>query len=113
MTKFGVKEKSRSLHCFVMHTLPHFLESFACLCLGGAHFKQCVSTVKMQKNVTCFNYTLKHNNAHITLNKERKTTITCYWWLLVLCAFEMFLYKFGCDTDDMLTFPVLDHVQRL
>jgi len=41
------------------------------------------------------------------------SSVTCYWWFLILGTFEMFLYKFWCDTDDMLTFPVLDHVQRL
>jgi len=40
---FGMKGQSHS---------PHFLENLACLCLGGAHFKQCVSTVKTQ-NVKC------------------------------------------------------------
>lgn len=38
---------------------------------------------------------------------------TCDWWLLVLCTLEMFLHQFRCDTDDMLAFPVLDHVEGL
>lgn len=25
----------------------------------------------------------------------------------------MFLHQFGCDADDVLTFPVFDHVERL
>lgn len=25
----------------------------------------------------------------------------------------MFLHQFGCDADDVLTLPVLDHVERL
>lgn len=36
------------LSFFIVH-IPHFLENLACLCFGGAHFKQCVSTVEAQK----------------------------------------------------------------
>lgn len=38
---------------------------------------------------------------------------TCDWWFLVLGAFQVLLHKFGCHTDDVLTFPVFHHIERL
>lgn len=39
--------------------------------------------------------------------------LTCDWWLLVLGALQVFLHQFGRDADDVLTFPVFHHVERL
>lgn len=39
--------------------------------------------------------------------------LTCDWWLLILGALQMLLHQFGRHTDHVLTFPVLDHVERL
>lgn len=38
---------------------------------------------------------------------------TCDGRFLVLSALQVFLHQFGRDTDDVLTLPVLDHVERL
>jgi hypothetical protein len=43
----------------------------------------------------------------------KTTCINSKHWPFVLCTFQMFLHKFWCDTNDMLTFPVFDHVQWL
>lgn len=37
----------------------------------------------------------------------------CDWWFLVLGALQVLFNQFGRHTDDMLTLPVLDHIERL
>ena len=34
-------------------------------------------------------------------------------WPFVLCRLDVFLDQFGGDTDDVLTLPILHHVERL
>ncbi len=39
--------------------------------------------------------------------------LTCDWWFLVLGALQVLLHQFGRHTDNVLTFPVLHHIERL
>lgn len=41
------------------------------------------------------------------------SALTCDWWLLVLGALQVLLHQFGRHTDNMLTLPVLHHIERL
>ena len=38
---------------------------------------------------------------------------TCDWWFFVLGALQVLLYQFGRHTDNVLTFPVFHHIERL
>lgn len=39
--------------------------------------------------------------------------LTCDWWFLVLGALQVLFNQFGRHTDDVLTLPVLHHIERL
>lgn len=39
--------------------------------------------------------------------------LACDWWFLVLGTFKVLFDQFGRHTDNMLTLPVLDHIERL
>lgn len=39
--------------------------------------------------------------------------LTCDRRFLVLGALQVLLHQFGCHTDNVLTFPVLHHIERL
>lgn len=111
-------------------SVPHFLDSLACLFFGGAHFKHIVSTEsetrETQSHPTLANQLrgkTRHENPgdlrawrHVC-NKVRRflehCAGTCDWWFLVLGALQVLLHQFGRHTDDVLTFPVLHHVERL
>lgn len=53
-----------------------------------------------------------HINTH-TQNAHSSTLHTCDRWFLILGTFEVFFYQLRGDTDHMLAFPVLDHVEGL
>lgn len=45
--------------------------------------------------------------------KCKMSGLTCDWWFLVLGALQVLLHQFGRHTDNVLTFPVLHHIERL
>lgn len=54
----------------------------------------------------------------INLTNQQKfvfkiSRLTCDWWFLVLGALQVLLDQFGRHTDNVLTLPVLHHVERL
>lgn len=82
----------------------HFLDSLACLFLGGAHFKHIVSTEKERA---------KHQTPAGTGAQTQDQLLACDWWFFVLGALQVLFNQFGRHADDVLTLPVLDHIERL
>lgn len=39
--------------------------------------------------------------------------LACDWWFLVLGTLQVLFNQFGRHADNMLTLPVLDHIERL
>lgn len=39
--------------------------------------------------------------------------LACDWWFLVLGTLQVLFHQFGCNADNVLTLPVLNHIERL
>lgn len=52
--------------------VPHFLENLACLCLGGAHFRHNVSTVKRTEQIRARSLQDRHVEKKLTSNTPKQ-----------------------------------------
>lgn len=84
----------------------HFLDSLACLFFGGAHFKHIVSTEGERERIF-------HQTPCCIGAQTQDYLLACDRWFLVLGTLQVLFHQFGRNADNVLTLPVLDHIERL